>query len=57
MTAYDRTLGRRHDNSPYNIVEQPLRLMRGAARIGPGAMAFSIAMNGDTSGIRTRRTL
>jgi ectoine hydroxylase-related dioxygenase (phytanoyl-CoA dioxygenase family) len=31
---YDRTLGRRRDNSPFNIVDQPLWLMRGVDRTG-----------------------
>jgi len=31
---YDRTLGRRRDNSPFNIVYQPLWLMRGVDRTG-----------------------
>ena len=31
---YDRTLGRRRDNSPFNIVDQPLWLMRGEDRTG-----------------------
>jgi ectoine hydroxylase-related dioxygenase (phytanoyl-CoA dioxygenase family) len=31
---YDRTLGRRRDNSPFNIVDQPLWLMRGVDRSG-----------------------
>jgi len=31
---YDRTLGRRRDNSPFNIVDQPLWLMRGIDRTG-----------------------
>src|SRR5689334_5982527 len=31
---YDRTLGRRRDNSPFNIVDQPLWLMRGTDRSG-----------------------
>jgi hypothetical protein len=31
---YDRTLGKRRDNSPFNIVDQPLWLMRGIDRSG-----------------------
>ena len=31
---YDRTLGTRRDNSPFNIVDQPLWLMRGTDRSG-----------------------
>ena len=31
---YDRTLGRRRDDSPFNIVDQPLWLMRGVDRTG-----------------------
>jgi len=31
---YDRSLGRRRDNSPFNIVDQPLWLMRGVDRTG-----------------------
>jgi ectoine hydroxylase-related dioxygenase (phytanoyl-CoA dioxygenase family) len=31
---YDRTLGQRRDNSPFNIVDQPLWLMRGTDRSG-----------------------
>jgi len=31
---YDRTLGGRRDNSPFNIVDQPLWLMRGVDRTG-----------------------
>jgi ectoine hydroxylase-related dioxygenase (phytanoyl-CoA dioxygenase family) len=31
---YDRTLGRRSDKSPFNIVDQPLWLMRGVDRTG-----------------------
>jgi ectoine hydroxylase-related dioxygenase (phytanoyl-CoA dioxygenase family) len=31
---YDRSLGRRRDDSPFNIVDQPLWLMRGVDRSG-----------------------
>jgi ectoine hydroxylase-related dioxygenase (phytanoyl-CoA dioxygenase family) len=31
---YDRALGRRRDNSPFNIIDQPLWLMRGVDRTG-----------------------